>query len=137
VLAACGARPPKELSGLWSTGPAACAAGLGVTFRRDGVWAHYAKDEFVLMAAPRYTVTPTPDGALVRIDYKLPGAPGGVAADLGRGVIELERSRMDRLRPVRSRFVDLRTGAATLPLHAGPMEQAMQLARCPKPAHGG
>ena len=89
------------------------------------------------MAAPRYTVTPLPDGALVRIVYKLPSVPGGVSADLGRGVMEVERSASGHLRPIRSRFVDLRTGSATMPLHAGPMERAMSLTRCTTDGEGG
>lgn len=136
LLSGCGGGPPKELNGLWSIGPAACAAGLGVTFKGDAVWARYEKDEFLLMDAPRYVVTPTAGGSLVRIDYKLPSAPGGVSGALGRGVIEIELATASgRLTPLRSRYVDLRTGSARVPLRAGGLERALSLAHCPKHPH--
>jgi hypothetical protein len=119
---------------LWSTGPAACAAGLGVTFRGDSVRARFEDDEFVLMAAPRYAVARTADGAIIRIEYQLPTEPGGVSGDLGRGVIEIERTDAGRLVPLRRRFVDLRTGSARLPLKAGALEHALTLAKCPRRA---
>ena len=128
LLAACGG-PPKVLAGLWSASPEACAAGLGVTFRADAVRARYDRDAFILFAQPRYSTVQTPSGAIVRINYALPGADEA----LGRGEIELAWSRNDaRLLPLRRRFVDLLTGSTTVPLQADAVDRALALKRCPK-----
>jgi hypothetical protein len=122
------------LSGLWSRSLEACKAGLGVTFRDDAVRARFGGDLFVLLADPRYQVNEAGGQAVVRIDYRLPGAPGGVSAALGRGVVELERNSEGRLAPRSSYFVDLQTGSARASLEADPLTEALDLGLCPRDA---
>jgi hypothetical protein len=130
------ARPaaPGELAGLWSRSLAACAAGLGVTFRNDAVRARFDRETFVLLGDPSYQVKPYGSGVLVRIEYQLPSAPGGVNAALGRGIIEIERTPAGRLVPHQAWFVDRQTGTARAALAPGPVETALQLGLCPSRA---
>jgi hypothetical protein len=127
-------RAPAELDGLWSRSLAACAAGLGVTFRADAVRARFGADTFVLLADPHYEVRDSGASAMVRIDYRLPSAPGGVNAALGRGVIQLERTAAGRLAPHGAWFVDLQTGSARAALAPGPLSSALDLGLCPSAA---
>ncbi|MGE3302946.1 MAG: hypothetical protein AB7M12_07505 [Hyphomonadaceae bacterium] len=113
---------------------AACAAGLGVTFRADAVRARFGDETLVLLTTPRYEARPEGAGSRVRIYYSLPHTPGGVRADLGRGVIELERSPAGRLRPVAGWFTDLQTGAAHARLAPGPLDDMLNLGLCPRDA---
>jgi hypothetical protein len=133
------ARPsaPAELEGLWSRSLEACAAGLGVTFRSDAVRARFGGETFVLLAEPHYEVRGGGAGVLVRIDYRLPSAPGGVNAALGRGVIELRRTPAGRLKPERRWFVDLQTGSARAPLGPGALDEALDLGLCPRKSRDG
>jgi hypothetical protein len=134
-LASCARTPvPAELSGLWSRSLAACAAGLGVTFRNDAVQARFGKETFVLLSEPRYRVVPMGASALVRIEYKLPAAPGGVSPALGRGVVELERTPSGRLTPHQAWFLDRQTGTARAALKPGALEGALSLGLCPPDA---
>lgn len=132
MLGGCAApRPPAELAGLWSRSLLACAAGLGVTFRADAVRARFGGETLVLLGAPQYQVRPEGAGALVRIEYNLPAAPGGVNPALGRGVVELERTPAGRLVPRRAWFLDRQTGTARAGLTPGPVESALDLGLCP------
>ena len=132
ALGACAkTRAPVELDGLWSRSLAACAAGLGVTFRADAVQARFGHDTFVLLPDPRYAVHEEGGRAVVRIDYRLPSAPGGANAALGRGVVELERTAGGRIAPRAAYFLDLQTGTARAPLAHGPLNEALDLGLCP------
>jgi hypothetical protein len=122
---------PPELAGLWSRSLAACAAGLGVTFRDDAVSARFGGENFVLLSAPHYRVTPMGASALVRIEYQLPDAPGGVSAAPGRGVVEIERTPGGRLTPHQAWFLDRQTGTARAGLTPGPLQSALDLGLCP------
>lgn len=135
--AACGqnAAAPPELEGLWSRSLEACAAGLGVTFRPDAVRARFGDETFVLLAEPRYEILSNVRSVRIRIDYRLPAAPGGVNASLGRGVVELERSRAGRLRPVARWFVDEQTGSVRASLVEDPLDDALDLGLCPRERH--
>jgi hypothetical protein len=124
-------RPPAELAGLWSPSLLACAAGLGVTFRADAVRAKFGGETMVLLGAPQYQVRPEGAGAVVRIEYNLPAAPGGVNPALGRGVVEVERTPAGRLVPKRAWFFDRQTGTARTALTPGPVESALDLGLCP------
>lgn len=132
--AACGqnAAAPVELEGLWSRSLEACAAGLGVTFRSDAVRARFGGETFVLLSDPRYEVRSNVRGVRIRIAYRLPAAPGGVNPALGRGVVELERSRTGRLKPVARWFVDTQTGSARASLAPDPLDDALDLGLCPR-----
>jgi hypothetical protein len=134
AVSGCGGAP-RALGGMWSSSPAACAAGLGVTFKSDAVRARFDQDGFVLLAQPRYQVRQTPWGAVFSITYALPDARTGrdSGGDWGVGVIELKWSRQDaRLAPYRRRYLDLRTGAANVPLRPDAVDRALALTRCPK-----
>lgn len=133
VPAGCGEKAaPVELEGLWSRSLAACSAGLGVTFRNDAVRARFGGETFVLLADPRYEVRSNVRGVRIRIDYQLPASPGGVNAALGRGVVELERSRTGRLKPVSRWFTDSQTGSVRAVLGDDPLDSALDLGLCPR-----
>lgn len=132
--AACGqsAAAPVELEGLWSRSLEACGAGLGVTFRGDAVRARFGGETFVLLSDPRYEVRSNVRGVRIRISYRLPAAPGGVNSALGRGIVELERSRTGRLKPVARWFTDAQTGSVRVSLSADPLDDALDLGLCPR-----
>jgi hypothetical protein len=134
VPAACGQNTaaPVELEGLWSSSLEACSAGLGVTFRKDAVRARFGGETFVLLAEPRYEVRSNVRGVRIRIDYRLPSAPGGVNSALGRGIVELERSRTGRLRPVARWFADTQTGSVRAALAPDSLDEALDLGLCPR-----
>ncbi len=112
ALAACaGASPPQELAGLWSAGPAACAAGVGVRFRADSIQAVYEDGIETLFANPRYEIEPG-DTFRVRIVYDLPEVTGGAHTEGARGVLVLARQRDGSIAPERHTLIDGRTGAA-------------------------
>jgi hypothetical protein len=134
VPAACGQNTaaPVELEGLWSSSLEACSAGLGVTFRRDAVRARFGGETFVLLSEPRYEVRSNVRGVRIRINYRLPAAPGGVNSALGRGIVELERSRTGRLRPVARWFADMQTGSVRAALAPDALDEALDLGLCPR-----
>ncbi len=133
VASGCGENTaPVELEGLWSRSLAACSAGLGVTFRSDAVRARFGGETFVLLANPRYEVRSHVRGVRIRIDYQLPATPGGVNPALGRGVVELERSRTGRLKPVSRWFTDSQTGSVRAALGDDPLDDALDLGLCPR-----
>ena len=68
LLSGCGGqKPPPELAGLWSAGPAACEAGIGLKFERDAVAAIYAGARETLFESPRYEALRSGDHFGVRI----------------------------------------------------------------------
>ncbi|MGE3142436.1 MAG: hypothetical protein AB7L65_03890 [Hyphomonadaceae bacterium] len=130
LLSACGAAgPPPALAGLWSVGPAACAAGVGLTFGRDAIAADYGGEREILFANPRYQRMP--GGRLrIRIRYDLP-APQGENARTGmRGVLVMERRDDGWLQPVSHQIEDVRTGARRLHIGADPMDLALTVRPC-------
>ena len=86
------------------------------------------------MSHPQYRVAPMGASALVRIEYRLPAAPGGVSPALGRGIVEIERTPGGRLTPQRAWFLDRQTGTARTPLEPGALEKAFDLGLCPPDA---
>lgn len=131
VAAACtGPRPPDELSGLWSAGEAACAAGVGVRFDNAAIAAVYDDETQVLFDRPRYDVEARGRSFRVRITYDLPplaGAPRGVG---GRGVLVLERKPDGGVAPVSHLLIDDRTGAARQRISNDPAVAALTLKPC-------
>jgi hypothetical protein len=113
ALAGCaGAPPPPELGGLWSAGPAACAAGVGVRFRAEAIEAVYADGVETLFAHPRYEVQSDSDTFRVRIVYDLPKPVGGAHAAGAHGVLVLARQPDGSIAPERHTLLDARTGSA-------------------------
>src|SRR5262245_22568602 len=101
ALAGCGsAGPPSELSGLWSAGPAACAAGMGVRFDGDAIEAIYDSNQRqTLFEHPRYQLEASGKEFRVRITYALPVQPGGASSAGAYGVLVLTRDGEGVLRP--------------------------------------
>jgi hypothetical protein len=63
-----GAAPPAELGGLWSAGPAACDAGVGVRFEADAIVISYQNQDETLFLQPRYSVHESAEAFRVRIE---------------------------------------------------------------------
>ena len=125
-----GARPPAELSGLWSAGDGACAAGVGVRFDPDAIAAIYATQRETLFERPIYAVESEASGFRVRIRYELPHRPGGVRAQGAHGVLVLERAPGGGLRVVSHNLMDPRTGAARARISEDPAETLLRLVPC-------
>lgn len=126
LIAGCGGGPPKQLEGMWSAGPAACAAGIGLEFRGDTVDAVYVDDRDVLFARPRYQVVRAADPFRVRIRYDLPGHARGA----GEGVLVLERQEDGRLLPLSHRFENTLTGAVRVSIGPDPIVRAFAVQPC-------
>jgi hypothetical protein len=132
VAAGCGATqpPPAELSGLWSAGPAACNAGVGVEFGAEAIAAVYEDERQTLFDHPRYQVEAAGDAFRVRITYDLPRITGGTRSAGAHGVVVLARQG-EGLAPVSHNLVDPRTGAARLRIAADdPAMRALTLTPC-------
>lgn len=125
-----GAAPPSELVGLWSSGPAACAAGVGVRFEPNAIAAVYEEQREVLFEQPHYAVEGRGDQFRVRIEYRLPSTPGGVRVAGAYGVIVLERGEAGALQPASHNMIDRRTGSARLRIEDDPAMRALALAPC-------
>lgn len=131
ALAGCGAAaPPAELSGLWSAGPAACAAGVGVRFGADKIAAVYDHQHETLFEKPRYRVTRRGDHFRVRIDYALPHQAGGVESVGAYGVLVLDRGADGGLKPESHELVDGRTGSVRIRIAGDPAMTSMALQPC-------
>lgn len=128
ALAGCAPKPPRELAGLWSAGPAACAAGVGLRFTPSAVEAIYGDDTQVLFAKPRYERLEG-ERLRVRIAYALPVQPGGARSG-ARGVLVMERGRDGWLRPVAHRIEDMRTGAVRMPIGQDRSDAALSVRPC-------
>ncbi len=126
LLAGCSGGPPRELSGMWSAGPAACAAGIGLEFGEKAVEAVYVDDREMLFARPRYEVMRRADPFRVRIRYDLPGR----AHSAGAGVLDLERGEDGGLRPISHRFEDALTGSVRISIGDDPIVTAMRIQPC-------
>jgi hypothetical protein len=135
ALAGCaGEGAPAELSGLWSAGPAACAAGVGVRFRGDAIEAVYDRQVETLFAHPQYSVEAEGDAFRVRIEYELPRIAGGVRAAGAYGVLVLARQDDGGIAPERHALVDGLTGATRLRIAEDPVSRLLTLQSCgPRP----
>lgn len=121
--------PPAELAGLWSAGPAACAAGVGVEFGAEAISAVYEDDRQVLFQHPRYHVEGRDERFRVRITYELPRIPGGARSAGAHGILVLAREGAV-IAPVSHALVDPRTGAARLRIENDPAVTALTLTPC-------
>jgi len=131
VAAGCGASqpPPAELYGLWSAGPAACNAGVGVEFGAEAIEAVYEDERQTLFQHPRYQVEATGAEFRVRILYDLPRLAGGARSAGAHGVMVLAREG-ERIAPVSHNLVDPRTGAARMRIAEDPAVRALTLTPC-------
>jgi hypothetical protein len=130
-LAGCtSARPPSELSGLWSAGQAACDAGVGIRFGSRAIEAVYDDEEETLFEHPRYRVEDHGDNFRVRIFYDLPHRPGGVRSVGAKGVLVLVRGADGRIKPEAHNLLDGRTGSARVRITDDPASTALSLVPC-------
>jgi hypothetical protein len=130
AVSACSAKPPAELAGVWSTGPAACEAGVGVRFEGNAIEAVYDRQRQTLFENPRYTLLRGGRMFRVRIVYDLPRLPGGAYSVGARGVVILGRQPDGRIAPLVHNLLDARTGAARLQFVGDPAVAALTLSRC-------
>jgi hypothetical protein len=131
AISGCGrSGPPEELAGLWSAGPAACEAGVGVRFRADAIFAVYSDDSReTLLNRPHYRVEGRGEHFRVRIQYQLPRLPGGARSGAS-GVLVLERGESGGLAPASHNLVDSRTGSARLRMVDDPAIRSFALSPC-------
>jgi hypothetical protein len=123
-------RPPEELGGLWSAGPAACAAGVGVRFNADAIEVVYEDETATLFDHPRYVVESTDLSFRVRITYDLPRVAGGTRVAGAHGVVVLARQPSGGIAPLTHSIVDGRTGSARMRIADDPAIAALTLAPC-------
>lgn len=124
------ARPPAELDGLWSAGPAACAAGVGVRFNADSIDVVYEDETQTLFAHPRYKIESSGETFRVRITYRLPRVTGGARVAGAHGVLVLARQPDGGIAPLMHSLIDARTGAARMRIADDPAVQALTLSPC-------
>lgn len=122
--------PPAELSGLWSAGPAACAAGVGVHFGPKAIEVVYDGQSETLFERPRYRREGGGDTLRIRIVYDLPHPPGGARVLGARGVLVLARQADGGIAPEAHNLIDGRTGAARLRISDDPAVALLTLAPC-------
>ena len=129
ILAGCGEGPPQELNGLWSAGPAACAAGMGVRFEPDAITAIYRNQRETLFEQPRYEVEERGAAFRVRIVYDLPRLAGGAQSAGAHGVLVLARDSDGVLAPTSHTLVDTITGSVRMRIADDPA-RALTLRPC-------
>lgn len=131
ALAACGevTAPPSELDGLWSTGDASCAAGVGIRFTEAAIVAVYPDEEDVLIAAPHYDEISSEGRFRVRVTYALPAVEGAGPRPGARGVLVLSRHGQ-LLAPEQHTLVDGLTGSARMRIADDPVTTALTLQPC-------
>lgn len=125
-----GSQPPQELAGLWSAGPAACAAGVGIRFGAGAIEAVYDRQTEILFANPRYQSLSNEGNFRVRIVYKLPHLPGGARTAGARGMLVLARQPDGGLAPEAHNLTDARTGAVRLRISDDPATALLTLQPC-------
>lgn len=131
VSAGCGgSRAPAELSGLWSAGPAACEAGVGVRFRGDAIQVVYDRQSETLFARPRYRIEEAEGQFRIRIIYDLPRLAGGARSAGAHGVVVLARQPDGGIAPAAHNLVDARTGAVRLRVLDDPVTDLLTLEPC-------
>lgn len=123
-------RPPDELSGLWSAGPAACAAGVGVRFNADAIEVVYEDETATLFDRPHYELESSGRSFRVRITYQLPRVTGGARVAGAHGVVVLARQPSGGIAPLTHAIVDARTGSARLRIDDDPAVTALTLSPC-------
>lgn len=131
LAAACGARdePPRELAGLWSTGEASCAAGVGIRFTTAAIEAVYQDEIETLFAQPRYQVLSAGEEFRVRVTYALPRVAGVSPSPGAHGVLVLAR-RGELIAPETHALLDGMTGSARLRIADDPAVTALTLQPC-------
>jgi hypothetical protein len=131
AAAGCGApRPPAELAGLWSAGPAACAGRVGVRFGPNGINAVYDRQVETLFRDPRYQVEHSGEAFRVRIVYQLPAEAGGARGAGAYGVLVLARQPGGGIAPMAHNIVDGRTGAVRVRVENDPATALLTLSPC-------
>lgn len=123
------AAPPSELDGLWSTGDASCAAGVGIRFTEAAIMAIYPDQEEVLFAAPQYDEISSEGRFRVRVTYQLPDLAGAGPRPGAHGVIVLSRHG-GLLAPESHAMVDGLTGSARMRIGDDPVTTALTLQPC-------
>lgn len=121
--------PPVELDGLWSSGPAACAADVGVRFTPGAIVAAYEDQSETLFAQPQYQVVSN-EPFRVRIEYRLPRRPGGGGVAGARGVLVVAETEDGRLMAESHSMRDGRTGAARMRMKDDPAFALLALEPC-------
>ncbi|MGD9966745.1 MAG: hypothetical protein AB7T59_09510 [Hyphomonadaceae bacterium] len=132
LISACAGppRPPGELAGLWSAGPAACAAGVGVRFQPDAIEVVYENETATLFEHPRYELESSGRSFRVRITYRLPRVTGGARVAGAHGVVVLARQPEGGIAPLTHAIVDARTGSARMRIADDPAVMALTLSPC-------
>jgi len=132
LVAACAqpSHPPAELAGLWSAGPAACAAGVGVRFQEDAIEVVYEDSTQTLFDQPRYKLESSGRSFRVRITYDLPRVTGGARVAGAHGVLVLARQPNGSIAPLMHTISDARTGSARMRIGDDPAAQALTLSPC-------
>jgi hypothetical protein len=121
--------PPEELSGLWSAGDAACAAGVGVRFTSEAIQAVYEDRRETLFDQPRYVIENAGEEFRVRITYALPRITGAVHRTGAHGVVVLVRNGRG-ITPAAHNLIDGLTGTARLRIDDDPAMTALTLQPC-------
>ncbi|MES1197411.1 MAG: hypothetical protein ABUL55_02190 [Pseudomonadota bacterium] len=125
-----GGGPPQQLSGLWSAGPAACEAGMGVRFDGDEIAVVFDRQRQALFERPRYHLEEVQGQSFrVRIEYELPVQPGGVRVAGAHGELVLI-GEPGALYPASHNLVDSRTGSARMRIINDPAMRALSLKPC-------
>jgi hypothetical protein len=115
--------------GLWSAGPAACAAGVGLSFDNNAVQARIGEDREALFENPIYRREGMGETFRVRIDYDLPHTQG--VSQVGpRGALVLTRGPEGRLRPVSHLMTDPMTGSVRMRIKDDPVMSSLDLKPC-------
>lgn len=115
---------------MWSAGPAACEAGVGIRFGSDAIQAVYDEEHQTLFERPRYRVEDGGDNFRVRIFYDLPHQPGGVRSVGAKGVLVLAREPDGRIGMQGHNLLDARTGSARVRIANDPAMTALSLEPC-------
>lgn len=115
---------------MWSVGPAACEAGVGVRFEERAIQASYDRQRETLFQNPRYELLRGGRMFRVRIVYDLPRLPGGAYSVGARGVVVLARQPDGRIAPEIHNLLDARTGSAQLQFVGDPAVAALTLTKC-------
>lgn len=124
------ASPPAELQGLWSAGPAACAAGIGIRFGGHAIQMVFEDKGEALFARPRYQIMSRAEPFRVRITYDLPLVAGGAREPGARGVFVLTQQAGGGIAMESHNLVDPRTGAVRARIADDPAATLLALEPC-------
>ena len=122
ALTGCGSeRPPAELAGLWSAGPAACEAGMGLRFEDEAIAAVYDGQREVMFQNPRYRVEEHGEEFRVRVSLRLAAPTWRRAKASAHMACWCWRAtRRAALRPSSHNLIDARTGSARMRIVGDP-----------------